>query len=104
MPRNRLFFLPLVVALLFMLAGAAYAQSTATLQGTVSDVKGAVVPNATVTVRSQATSLERTVQTDSNGNYQVAALPAGVYTVEVQAQGFKRQVVSDLSIEVARTR
>ena len=97
-------FRVLLLAVLFLILSTAVpAQSTATLQGTVTDQKGAVVPNATVIVRSQATSIERNVQTDSYGNYQVAALPAGVYAVEVQAQGFKSSAVSDLHVEVART-
>jgi outer membrane receptor protein involved in Fe transport len=79
------------------------AQSTATLQGTVTDPQGAVVPNAKVVVRSQATGAERTAQTDSEGNYQFASLEPGAYNVEVQAQGFQGLVVSDLNIEVART-
>ena len=78
-------------------------QSSATLQGTVSDPKGAVMPKAKVLVHNQDTGLERTTETDNEGNYQVAALPVGVYRVEVQAPGFQTQVVSDLSIEVART-
>src|SRR5258708_14149618 len=83
-------FRALLVAVLFLILSiAVLAQSTATLQGTVTDQKGAVVPNATVIVRNQATSIERNVQTDNSGNYQVAALPAGAYSVEVQAQGFK---------------
>ena len=79
------------------------AQSTATLQGTVTDPQGAVVPNAKVTVRSQATGAERITQTDAEGNYQVASLQPGLYRVEVQAQGFQAQAASDLSVEVART-
>jgi outer membrane receptor protein involved in Fe transport len=81
----------------------ALAQSTATLQGTVTDPQGAVVPNAKVTVRSRATGAERTAQTDADGAYQVASLQPGEYRVEVQAQGFQTQVVSDLGLEVART-
>src|SRR5258707_7941780 len=97
-------FLALLVAVLFLILSiAVLAQSTATLQGTVTDQKRAVVPNATVIVRSQATSIERHGQTVSYGNYQVAGLPAGVYAVEVQAQGFKSSAVSDLHVEVART-
>src|SRR5258708_5783851 len=92
------------VGVLFLICSIAVrAKSPAILQGTVTDQKGAVVPNATVIVRNQATSIERHVQTDSYGNYQVAALPAGVYAVEVQAQGFKSSAVSDLHVEVART-
>jgi hypothetical protein len=79
------------------------AQSTATLQGLVTDPQGAVVPNARVTVRSQSIGIERTAQTDTEGNYQVASLQPGVYRVEVQAQGFQTYVANNLSLEVART-
>jgi Carboxypeptidase regulatory-like domain len=82
---------------------SAIAQSTATLQGTVTDPQGAVVPNAKLTVRSLATGAERTAQTDADGNYQVASLQPGDYRVEVQAQGFQTQVVATLDLEVART-
>src|ERR1700682_5957096 len=99
--RHKLLLDTFLIALLLGVSGTALGQSTATLQGTVSDAKGAVIPNATVTARNQATSIERTVQTDGAGNYKMAALPAGLYTVQVQATGFKRQIVNDLSIEVA---
>lgn len=95
--------IPLFVAILSLcLASAAPAQSTATLQGAVTDPQGAVVPDAKVVVRSGATGLERTAQTDSEGNYQVAALQPGAYRVEVQAPGFQTQVIAALSVEVAR--
>lgn len=94
---------PLTIILLLLLASPALGQSTATLQGTVSDPTGAVVPNAKIVVRNQATGVERTAQTDTDGNYQVAALPVGTYNVEVQAQGFQTQVANQLRIEVGRT-
>ena len=98
------FFVPLFVAALCLaLSATASAQSTATLQGTVTDPQGAVVPNAKVVVHSRATGVERTAQTDSEGNYQIASLQPGVYRVEVQAQGFQGQAVTELNIEVART-
>ena len=82
--------LPVQLLALFFCFGCGltvFGQSTATLQGTVSDPKGAVMPKAKVVVHNQATGLERTTETDSEGNYQVAALPVGVYRVEVQARG-----------------
>lgn len=94
-------FLVLVAALLA--TSPALAQSTATLQGTVTDTKGAVLPNATVVVRNRSTSSERTSQTDSDGNYQLPALPPGVYSVEVRVQGFKTQVADSVTLEVAKT-
>ena len=94
-------FLVLVAALLA--TSSALAQSTATVQGTVTDSKGAVLPNATVVVRHRSTSAERTTQTDSNGNYQVAALPVGVYSIEVRVQGFKTGLADQVTLEVAKT-
>ena len=96
-------FFPFLMLVAALLATSALAQSTATLQGTVTDSKGAVLPNATVVVRNRSTSTERTTQTDSDGNYQVAALPVGVYTVEVQVEGFKTQVADRVTLEVAKT-
>ncbi|HEU0252553.1 MAG TPA: carboxypeptidase-like regulatory domain-containing protein, partial [Pyrinomonadaceae bacterium] len=99
---KRIAFLLLFAAALIA-TPSAMAQSTAILQGTVTDSKGAVVPNATVTVRNRSTSFERITQTDSDGNYLVAALPVGVYSVEVKVEGFKTQVADQVTIEVAKT-
>ena len=97
-------FFPFLLLLAALLATSpALAQSTATLQGTVSDSKGAVLPNATVLVRNRSTASERTTQTDSDGNYQFAAMPVGLYTVEVRAEGFKTQVADQVTVEVAKT-
>jgi hypothetical protein len=90
-------------AFMFTTASTALCQSTAILQGTVTDQKGSVVAGATVTVRNRATSFERSTQTDTDGNYQVAALPVGNYSVEVQLQGFKTNTVDVVAVEVART-
>jgi len=92
----------LVGLMLVAFSSMTFAQSTATLQGTVTDPSGAVVSGARVTVRNQATAFERTAQTDDAGNYQVASMPPGVYRVEAHAQGFGPQVVKDLTLEVSR--
>jgi hypothetical protein len=94
-------FLMLVAALLA--TSSALAQSTATVQGTVTDSKGAVLPNATIVVRNRNTATERTTQTDSEGNYQVAALPVGLYSIEVRVEGFKTQVADSVTLQVAKT-
>jgi outer membrane receptor protein involved in Fe transport len=93
----------LAVAILLTASVSVLAQSTAVVRGTVSDPTGAVIPNATITVRDQATSLERTAQTDSEGHYQVAALPVGTYRIEVKANGFQTGTVPALAVEVATT-
>jgi hypothetical protein len=88
--------------MLAALSLSALAQSTATIQGSVTDQSGAIISGAKLTLRNQATGFERIVQTDSDGNYQAAALPPGVYSVEAQAQGFGALSVKDLTLEVSR--
>jgi Carboxypeptidase regulatory-like domain len=62
------------------------------ISGTVTDSSGAVVPNATVTIRNNATNLERNAVTGDDGFYTVTNLPVGNYTVSVERTGFKKAV------------
>ncbi|HEV8483016.1 MAG TPA: TonB-dependent receptor [Blastocatellia bacterium] len=101
--RARYFTGMLIVCLLLVSVSPALAQSTATLQGTVTDQQGAVLANAKVTARNKATGVERTTEADSNGNFQIAALPVGTYRVEIRADGFQTSVVNDLVLEVSQT-
>jgi hypothetical protein len=93
----------LTASLFLTISVSVRAQSTAVLRGSVTDPAGAIIPNATITVRDLATSLERTSQTDSEGNYQIAALPVGTYRLEAQAKGFQTGTVAAMPVEVART-
>src|SRR5436309_2118364 len=91
------------LALCLLFGGTAAAQSTATLQGTVTDATGAVVPNATVTVHNQSTGEERTAQTNDTGFYIVPSLPVGTYRLQVKAPGMQSMVVNEVVLEVGRT-
>ena len=64
----RLFPTALTITMLFF-AGVAFAQSTGSIGGTVSDAVGAVIPNATVTVQSQGTGEIHASRTDASGIY-----------------------------------
>jgi outer membrane receptor protein involved in Fe transport len=96
----RRFALVSVLAFSFVVTWSALAQSTATVQGTVSDATGASVPNATVTIRNQNTGEERTTTTDSSGIYVVPSLSIGTYRVEVKSQGMQTTVATNLPLEV----
>jgi outer membrane receptor protein involved in Fe transport len=85
--------------LLFLLTPAASAQTvTGTLQGTITDSTGALVPGAEVVIRNLETAQERNLRTGSEGKYVAPFLPLGRYTVTVSAPGFNK--VSQESIEV----
>ncbi len=81
---------------LFALAITAFSQTpTGSIVGTVLDETSSAVPNATITASRPSTVLRRTFTTDSYGAFSIAALPAGEYQVQAEAEGFStlREVV-----------
>ena len=73
---------PLFFALLFSLTLSVMAQvPTGTVSGNVVDPSGAVIANATVTVTNKSNGATRVLQTDNNGAFFAAALPAGSYQI-----------------------
>ena len=80
----------IALALFVMLvAGAAFAQDTGSIRGTVTDTTGAIVPGATVTLQNEATKFSRNIVTDAKGAYYFGAVSPGSYTVTVEIPGFK---------------
>jgi hypothetical protein len=73
---------------LFLTALSPYAraQSTGTLHGQVLDPSGAVVPDATVTLSQDGKII--TARSGQDGTYLFRALPAGSYSLSIDAQGF----------------
>jgi hypothetical protein len=97
--RTLLFF-----ALAF-LSGLAFAQTTATVNGAVTDPSGAIIPGATVVLSNSATGVRYEVKTDSAGSYRFASVPPGPgYTIEFNAQGFASFKVNDIYVNVANSR
>jgi len=88
------------VVLVLVSVSLGLAQSTATLSGTVSDPSGAVVPGASVAIRSLATGVERSTVSDGTGNYTAPSLQPGDYTVAVSAAGFAKYTMQRVTLEV----
>src|SRR5205809_1063803 len=76
----------LIVGALLLLPATGRAQD-ATLNGTVTDSTGGVVPGVTVTAVHEATGNTFEAVTDERGKYQIP-LRAGVYRITAQLQGF----------------
>src|SRR5215813_3020748 len=82
----------IVLALILtFVAVTARAQSTATLEGAVTDTSGAVMPGVSLAITNNATGTERTVVSDASGKYVAASLPPGIYTVVAHLEGFGDQ-------------
>ena len=88
-----------VVLCVALLARPASAQSVgATLQGTVTDPQGAVMPGAVVVVTNVDTGWTREQVSDERGWFRLPALPAGVYELKAQLTGFATQVRRGLTL------
>jgi len=81
---------------------AVSAQDTGAITGTVHDSSGAVVPGATVKIVSAAGGNDRTLTTNSDGDYLAAGLPGGNYDITVTAQGFKTFKAKAVALRVAQ--
>ncbi len=93
----------LLVGLAIFLAQVAIQAQTATgsLSGTIADPSNAVVPAATVTLVNNATGAERSAVSSSSGTFDFQALQPGIYTISVEAKGFKKAVARDITVSVA---
>ena len=83
------------IALVLIMAGQASASveqtSGATIQGSIQDESGGVLPGATVTATSLQTGRSRSVVTGGRGDYQISGLDAGEYEVLSVLPGFRGQ-------------
>jgi hypothetical protein len=78
---------------LFLVCTAAYSQSdVGSISGFVRDKSGAVVPNATVTVKNEGTNEAHTVTADASGHYSVPNLAPATYSVTTESKGFAKFV------------
>ena len=92
----------LFVALVLILAipHSASAQATATLNGVVRDSSGAVIPQATVTLKNTDTSTERESLTNDSGLYVFVSVPPGEYALKVTKDGFTTATQAGLHVLV----
>ncbi|HUS10694.1 MAG TPA: carboxypeptidase-like regulatory domain-containing protein, partial [Pyrinomonadaceae bacterium] len=78
---SNLFRVTLCVIFLLLAVATASAQFRASVQGTVSDATGALVPDATVTLTSQETGRKQEAKTSGEGFYRLSELSPGRYTL-----------------------
>jgi Carboxypeptidase regulatory-like domain len=101
--RTHAAFAIFVLSLAFLSSSHLFAQANAGITGTVSDSSGAVISGASVTITNQGTGLATHATTSSAGTYAVSGLTPGVYSITVEATGFKKNVQNSVNVEVSTT-
>src|SRR5438105_5270840 len=83
-----------------MISATGWAQSTATISGSVKDMTGAVLPGVEVKVTQTETSVTRTTVTNETGSYVLPNLPLGPYRLEAALPGFRTFVQTGVVLQV----
>jgi hypothetical protein len=89
----------LAVSLFLFLTAGLFGQTTS-LNGTVTDPSGAVVPNASITIVNSQTGFQRQTTSDVQGRYNMEQLPPGTYTMTAKATGFADAVIGNVLLRV----
>src|SRR5260370_6551478 len=90
----------LAFAWLGIAAAYLWAAPVGSLKGTITDSTRLVVPSAGVELRNPTTNQTLKTSTNNAGFYQFLSLPPAVYSLTATAQGFRKAVVSDVTVVV----
>ena len=88
----------LLSCLVLILTPTVMAQTSGTIQGTVSDAAGAVLAGAGVTVVNDSTAYSRSMNSGSDGSYAFTDLPSGHYHLRVTKDGFKTESQQNIEL------
>ena len=103
-PRNVVRLLLAVICAGSLTTGAYGQAVTSEITGRVLDASELGIPGATVTATNQATGLVRTTVSGAAGDYTIAQLPPGSYTVTAELSGFKKAEARDIELTVGMRR
>jgi outer membrane receptor protein involved in Fe transport len=95
----------LVLSVMLFASHPALAQTfRGTMLGTVTDISGAAIAGATVTINDTDTGLVRTTETAVDGSYVMPELPVGNYKVTIEKKGFEKSVTDGIRVDIAMQR
>jgi hypothetical protein len=100
---RKLLYIGLAALLSLGIVSQAFAQSTGTIRGTITDPSGAAIPNATVTATATNTGLTRTAASNDNGIFVFSSLPIGAYSLKIAAKGFATQQRPGITLITGQT-
>src|SRR6266436_7751699 len=91
-----------VISLLIIASPAAAQEQRGSIQGSVKDASGGVLPGATVEARSPALVGVAAAVTDSEGGYRFPSLSPGIYEVTATLQGFNPAKTTGVRVELGQ--
>jgi hypothetical protein len=93
-----------LLALIVLLSTLGFAQTSNTsLVGTIKDPQDRVIPGAALTLTNMANNAVRTQRSNAQGGYSFDLLTPGDYRLDVTAPGFRKQVLGDVHVLIAKT-
>jgi hypothetical protein len=100
-----LFLALLVPAVFFLTSATLHAQAdTGSIQGTIKDQTGAVIPGAKVILTNEGTNLTITFTAGGDGSYIFSPVKIGIYAVSAEAPGFAKVVQPHVTLELQQQR
>ena len=93
-----------IICGIFLSSAVAFGQFSSSIEGTVTDQTGAVVPGARVVLTQIATGVEHTSKSNASGFYKFPALGPGTYRVTATAPGFGSETVDQITVIAEQTR
>src|SRR5687767_5271798 len=92
---------PMLLLLALLLAISGFAQTSASLNGTVHDPNGGAVAGAKITLKATGAATHLDTTTNSEGFYTFPIIQPGTYTVTIEAGGFKKSVKSGIVVNAS---
>jgi len=89
--------------ILILLFGTLAAQQTGEIRGKVTEEKGEVLPGVAITARSPSLQGLRTAVSDKNGNFWLALLPVGTYSLTFELPGFNKLTMTETKVRLGFT-
>jgi hypothetical protein len=94
----------LCASLAMVVSATAHAQAIyGSVNGTIVDSSGAVIPNASITLTDAEKGTSQVVHSNESGNFLVEHLIPDTYSVRIQAQGFSTFEIKTLQVSADST-
>jgi hypothetical protein len=99
-------FIRIIISTVLLLSAAVVvsAQFKASIQGTVTDSTGGLVPEVKITLTNKETGKTQDTASSSEGFYLISGLAPGLYKLTAEKAGFKQKVFEDVAVSAETVR